>query len=100
MVFQKNAALSLQDGLEGRRKHAKKAGKQDTHMDLGLLHVDRGLDRVAHCPDLEVKLVAGPIGLDLRAAGNMGGEVVDIVGNTPAGLVLAMSMRQVDFEGL
>ena len=75
-------------------------GSSTLQVHLGLLDVDRRIDRLAHRRDVEVELIAAPPGLHLRAAGNVVGQLVDVVGDAAPGLVLAELVRQVDFDGL
>ena len=81
-------------------EHAEHAAAAARALDLGLLDVDRRVDRLAHRRDVEVELVAGPAGLHLRAARNMLLELVDVVGDAAPRLVLAEVVRQVDVDGL
>ena len=100
MILQQQVALLLQRDLDRTREHAKQAGKEDLHMDLRFLDVDRRLDGIAKRMDAEIELIASPAGFDLRAARNVLLQPVDVVGDPPAGLVLAEAVRQVDFDGL
>ena len=69
-------------------------------MDLGLFDVDRSLDRIAERVDLEVELVAGPAGFDVRSARNVLMQAMDVVGDPAPRLLLAEVVREVDCDGL
>ena len=100
MILEQQIALFLEHRLDRPSEHAEHARKQHLQLHLGVLDVDLRLDRLAERSDVEVELVAGPAMLDLRAAGNMLAEAVDIVGDAPPRLVLAKFVGQVDFDGL
>ena len=50
--------------------------------------------------DLEIQLVPDPARRHLRAAWDLVFELVDVVGDAPASLVLAEVVGQVDVDGL
>src|SRR5690349_12751167 len=69
-------------------------------MNLGVHHVDARVDGLSHRRDLEVELVTRPSRLHLRAPGDMLLELVDVVGDAPASLVLAEVVGKIDVDGL
>ena len=100
MILEQDAALLLQRGVDEAAEHAEHPGEQHAEVHLGLHDIDRGVHRLAHRRDVEVELVAGPARLDLRAAGDVLLELVDVVGDPTPRLVLAETVGQVDVDGL
>ena len=100
MILEQDVTLALQRTLNQAAEHAEHSRQKDFQMDLCLHHVDRRADVLAHRTDVEIELVAYPPRLHLSAARNVLTELVDVVGDAAASLVLAKVMRQVDVDGL
>ncbi len=66
-------------------------------MDLVVLDIDLGIDRLAHGMNLEVEPVARPAFFDVTGpTRDMVAQLVEIAGNAPPGLFTAKLVRQVD----
>ena len=100
MILEQHLALPLERGVDHPGEHAEHGRKEHLQVDLGVLDIDGSGNRLPHGGDVEVELVAGPAGVDLRTPGNLVLELVHVVGDPAPRLVLAEVVRKIDFDGL
>src|SRR6266536_297493 len=67
VILEQHAAFMLERRLDRRSERAEQPRQQHLHADLRLLDIDRRLHRIAEGLNTQVKLVAGPAGLNAPA---------------------------------
>ena len=100
MVFEKRAAFPLQRCLNRAGEHPEHRRQEHFQARLVIHNVDRGCNGLPHRGDVQIQLVAGPTAVNLRTARNMLLQLVNVVSDPPASLVLAEAVGDVDFDGL